>query len=141
MAIDLSKGGDGKSVPAPAINMTPLVDVVLVLLIIFMVVAPLLTKQLVVHLPKPPDAAKSDLEEAVKPLMLGVEASGALVINGQATDAEDLKTRLPRLLAARADKIVYVSASDKTPYATVIHAMDLIRQSGAGHVALLTQKL
>src|SRR5512132_3775088 len=97
--------GSGKRV-APQMNVTPLVDVVLVLLIIFMVITPLLTKQFWVHVPKKDDPAKPEPPpppDAAPPVLLLVGADGNLRINKEVVTEADLQEKLHRIFAARHD--------------------------------------
>jgi len=126
-----------KSKVHPDMNVTPLVDVVLVLLIIFMVLAPVVSAHYVGRLP-PPDDTDEDIAEANpdnKPLVLRVterEGPGGEVepvftvgsIELDTTDADKPPAyRLGRLAAGRADKVIYVDAADETDYGYVLEAM------------------
>lgn len=137
-------GAKGKKTHAtPQMNVTPLVDVVLVLLIIFMVVTPLLSKQFWLQLPK----QETEATEATPPpsenksVVLTVDTSGALKINGTDIPKEELKDKVTRYMAARPDKVVYFDAADDAPYAVTVEAMDIARQGGAKTIAILTKKI
>ncbi|MFY0582117.1 biopolymer transporter ExbD [Cystobacter fuscus] len=126
MAFDL---GGGKGGIRPAMNVTPLVDVVLVLLIIFMVVTPLMTKQMSLDVP-----GKSDEKietppppGALPPLVLTLTKSGALRINRDVVPRDQLVTRLQRMLNARPDKIVFFDAENDVPYGSAMDVLDLAR--------------
>lgn len=137
----MAVGGAGKKGQVtPHMNVTPLVDVVLVLLIIFMVVTPLLSKQFWLQLPKQ-EETKSAAPEENKSVVLTVEKSGALKINGSPLERAELKDKISRYMAARPDKVVYFDAADDAPYATTVEAMDIARQGGAKTVAILTKKV
>lgn len=132
--------GDAKGV-TPQMNVTPLVDVVLVLLIIFMVVTPLLTKQFWVHTPKQekaevtPEQAQQD---PMPPLVLRVGADRALTVNGTSVDLSELPERLKRMFAARDDHILFFDAADDAPYGFTVEVMDRAREGGAVTIAALT---
>jgi len=131
----------GKSKTAqvvPQMNVTPLVDVVLVLLIIFMVVTPLLSKQLWLQLPKQEASATPSENKSV---VLTVNKEGTFRINGEPVARADLKDRITRAMAARPDKVVYFDAADDAPYAASVEGMDVARQGGAKTVAILTKKV
>jgi len=121
-------------------NVTPLVDVVLVLLIIFMVVTPLLAKQFSLNLPKneesnePPDPNN-------KSIVLTVDKAGSMRVNGQLIARSELRERLPRMLAAKSQKVAYFDADDDTPYAVAVEAMDFARGAGAKNLAIMTEKV
>ena len=143
MAMNTSSGGKRGAI-APAMNVTPLVDVVLVLLIIFMVVTPLLTKQLWLNLPQkddktaltPPPAA----DDPDKPVVLTVDAAGVIRINRAEVPRAELSARVARILAARADGLLYFDAADDAPYGVTVDVMDRARRGGARSIAILTEK-
>ncbi|WP_164011318.1 ExbD/TolR family protein [Pyxidicoccus trucidator] len=139
MAFDV---GGGKGGLRPTMNVTPLVDVVLVLLIIFMVVTPLLTKQMWMNVP-----AKSDKQDppppppdALPPVVLTVDRAGVLRINREEVPREQVVARLQRMLNARPDKIVFFDASDDVPYGAAMDVLDLAR-GGDITVGVLPEKL
>ncbi|XXZ09241.1 biopolymer transporter ExbD [Sorangium sp. So ce315] len=134
-------GGKRRGV-APSMNVTPLVDVVLVLLIIFMVVTPLLAKQLWLNLPKKDDAAKlaPPPDDADEPVVLTVDERGVLRINQAEVQRGELKERLARIFAARSDDVLYFDADDEAVYAVAVEAMDAARMGGAKTIAVLTEK-
>ena len=139
MAFDV---GGGKGGLRPTMNVTPLVDVVLVLLIIFMVVTPLLTKQMRMNVP-----AKSDKQDqpppppdALPPVVLTVDRAGVLRINREEVPREQVVARLQRMLNARPDKIVFFDAGDDVPYGAAMDVLDLAR-GGDITVGVLPDKL
>ena len=135
--------GDAKGV-TPTMNVTPLVDVVLVLLIIFMVVTPLLTKQFWVHTPKQekeevtPEQANQD---PTPPLVLRVDADRAVTVNGTPVDVAELAERLKRMFAARDDHILFFDAADDVGYGYAVEVMDKAREGGAVTIAALTNAI
>jgi biopolymer transport protein ExbD len=140
MAFDV---GGGKGGIRPAMNVTPLVDVVLVLLIIFMVVTPLMTKSMAMTVP-----AKADKEQeatppppnALPPVVLTLTKSGALQINREDVSREQVVARLQRMLNARPDKIVFFDAGDDVPYGSALEVLDLAR-GGNLTVAVLPEAI
>ncbi len=140
MAFDV---GGGKGGIRPAMNVTPLVDVVLVLLIIFMVVTPLMTKSMAMTVP-----AKADKEQeapppppnALPPVVLTLTKSGALQINREDVPREQVVARLQRMLNARPDKIVFFDAGDDVPYGSALEVLDLAR-GGNLTVAVLPEAI
>ena len=143
MGMAITTGGSKKTQVTPAMNVTPLVDVVLVLLIIFMVVTPLLSKQFWLNLPKKDEDAKvvPPLPDAEKNLVLTVHKSGVIKVNNNEVPKAELKDRMQRMLAARSDKVLYFDAEDDAPYALVLEAMDLARMGGASTIAIVTEKV
>jgi biopolymer transport protein ExbD len=143
MAISLGTGGK-KKVVEPAMNVTPLVDVVLVLLIIFMVVTPLLSKNFWVHLPK---QEKEEIEpeqlpdDPVPPLVLRVGPDHSLQVNGAVIGFEELSDRLKRMFAARDDHILFFDADDETDYGFAVEVLDQARDGGAVTIAPLVEGL
>ena len=131
--------GNGKQ-PVPQMNVTPLVDVVLVLLIIFMVVTPLLTKQFWLTLPKKDDAAVTPPSND-QSIVLSVDKAGVLRINRTEVPRAELGPKLTRLLAAKEQKVIFFDADDDAPYGVAVEAMDLARGGGAKNIAILTEKI
>ncbi len=121
----------GKARITPQMNVTPLVDVVLVLLIIFMVVTPLLTKQFWLHVPKKDDAPSEPRPDDEPPLVLSMAADGSLRVNREAITVEELAVRLPRMFAARGDHVLVFDAAGGAPYGKAVGAMDHARAAGA----------
>ncbi|AEI63374.1 ExbD/TolR family protein [Corallococcus macrosporus] len=140
MAFDL--GGGGKGGIRPAMNVTPLVDVVLVLLIIFMVVTPLMTKQMWMTVPAKGDdkEAPPPPPDALPPVVLTVDRSGVLRINREEVPRDQVVARLQRMLNARPDKIVFFDASDDVPYGAAMDVLDLAR-GGDITIGVLPDKL
>lgn len=137
-------GGQRKGGPTPQMNVTPLVDVVLVLLIIFMVITPLLTKTFWVHTPK---QEKEEVERAEldkdpnPPLVMKVSAARTVAVNGVEIPIDDLAMRLRRMFAAREDHVLFFDADDGAPFGFAMEAMDRAREGGAVTIAPLTSAL
>ena len=135
-------GGNGKRV-APSMNVTPLVDVVLVLLIIFMVITPMMTRQFKVNLPAKDDneqpAAPSPDEKP--PVVLSLDASGAISLNREPITDAELPERLQRVFAARGENLLFFAAHDDAPYGRAMEVMDRARGGGAATIAIVTEPL
>ena len=137
MGVDLDQDG-GKKRVRPVMNITPLVDVVLVLLIIFMVVTPLLTKQLWLNVPpRPEENSPPPPPDAVPPLVLTVERDGVTKVNGEVISRAELAPRLVRMLNARPDKVVFFDADSTMEYGHALEVMDLVRGGGVETLAVL----
>ncbi|WP_136924306.1 ExbD/TolR family protein [Polyangium aurulentum] len=135
-------GSEKKGVAQPVMNVTPLVDVVLVLLIIFMVVTPLLNKQMWLNLPKKDEDAKNEPPppDADKPVVLTVDEGGVVKINQTVVERGELRERLRRIFAARSDQLLYFDAADEAPYGIAVEVMDIAKMGGAKGIAILTEK-
>ena len=141
MGVDLESGG-GKRRIKPQMNITPLVDVVLVLLIIFMVVTPLLTKQLWLNLPPKVEAeAPPPPPGALPPLVLTVDRDGTTKVNGEAIARAELGPRLVRMVNARPDKVVFFDADSALDYGAALEVMDLVRGGGVQTLAVLADEV
>lgn len=115
------------------INITPLVDVVLVLLIIFLITAPVLYQSAIkVQLPK----AKSGEEAKKTPLSFTLSESGELLWDRDRIDWETLSKRLAAMGAGISEETAIISADEKTPHGTVIRLMDVLRQAGLSKFGL-----
>lgn len=127
----------------PSMNVTPLVDVVLVLLIIFMVITPMLMRQFWLHLPVKDDAPESLAAPAdVKPpVVLSLRASGELRINRDVVTEAELPDQLRRVFAARSEHTLFFNAADDVPYARAMNILDRARAGGALTIAVLTEPL
>jgi biopolymer transport protein ExbD len=119
------------------INVTPLIDVVLVLLIIFMVVTPLVERDLAVQL-STEKRTEDATEIAPDQVLVAVGPSGALSVNARAVPAGQYVSTLRSLLDGRApeDQVVFVVAGDDTTYAHLVEAIDRAKQAGATAVGL-----
>ncbi len=126
----------GGSRPMSEINITPFVDVMLVLLIIFMVAAPLLTVGVPVELPK--TAATSLPSDNEEPLTVTIDASGIVMIQTSEVDRADLVSRLRAIAEERADDRVYLRADGSVPYETVAQIMGALNAGGFSSIGLVT---
>jgi biopolymer transport protein ExbD/biopolymer transport protein TolR len=128
--------------PNSEINVTPLVDVVLVLLIIFMVVTPLLEKDIDVRVP---DSEQVEPETEIPPdqLVVSLDVAGRIKINSEDVSDEEYVARLTRVVAAkpRGEKLVFFMADEKTNYGKLVAALDGARQAGAETLGMMTEKI
>lgn len=122
--------------PMSEINVTPFVDVMLVLLIIFMVAAPLLTVGVPVELPK--TAANSLPTEQEEPLTLTLEASGQISIMNTPVSADELIPRLRAIAAERSDDKVFLRADGAIAYERVVQIMGALSRGGFSDIGLVT---
>ena len=128
--------GRRKTAPMAEINVTPFVDVMLVLLIVFMVAAPLLTVGVDVDLPK--TAAGALPSETEEPLTVTLTAEGAIVIQTTETPETEFLTRLRGIAQERADDKVFLRADGAIAYARVMQIMGAMNAAGFGNIGLVT---
>ena len=136
--------GQAKGSVTPQMNVTPLVDVVLVLLIIFMVITPLLTKNFWVHVPKQEkeEVTRDQLQQdPTPPLVLHVGGGRSIQVNGADVGFDELTERLRRMFAAREDHILFFDAADDADYGFAVEVMDQARAGGAVTIVALTTAL
>jgi biopolymer transport protein ExbD/biopolymer transport protein TolR len=124
----------------PVINVTPLVDVVLVLLIIFLVVTPMLLKQFSIQVP-PQEETATPANDAEKQIVLRLDHRGQLTLNSEVVAVSELEGRLRRAFAARSQAVVFFDAESTTKYGDAVHIMDLARGAGATTVGIVTEPL
>lgn len=120
------------------INVTPLVDVMLVLLIIMMIVAPLLQKGAPVRLPSATNSA--DKPETQGQTVVAVTARGEYYVNGVPIPEADLRRRVEEILENQTEKIVLIKADEDASYGKVMEAMDELRAAGIEDMGLITER-
>jgi len=128
--------GEDRYKPLAEINVTPMVDVMLVLLIIFMVTAPLLTVGVPLDLPK---TSAARVVQPQQPIVLSLNREGETFIGSERVDPADLKERLARLAADDPDRIVYVRGDRTILYAQLMDALGLVNSAGFTKVSLLAE--
>jgi len=118
------------------INVTPLVDVMLVLLVIFMVTAPMMQQGVQVNLPKADAKAMTPPEETV---VVTVDKGGRTFINKDEVPAGDLRSKLSTMFATRSKKEVFLKADASVPYGEVVRAMADIKGAGIERLGMVTE--
>ena len=129
--------GRGRSRPMSEINVTPFVDVMLVLLIIFMVTAPLLTVGVEVNLPKTEAGAVAGDDE---PLAISITAAGEIFLQDTSVPLETLVPRLRAITGENQDLRIFVRGDADINYGRVMEVMGTINRAGYRRVALITQR-
>jgi biopolymer transport protein ExbD len=123
--------------PKGDINVTPLIDVVLVLLIIFMVLTPSLLKHLTAAVPKKSEEVTPQVSESA--IVVEYTANRELTVNGEPVAPEALAEKLAERLRAARQKAIFFKAEDEAPYGEVVHLLDIARGVGAQTLAVVTQ--
>ncbi len=131
-----SRAGDRRMMAE--INVTPMVDVMLVLLIIFMVTAPMLTQGVDVNLPKASAKAMRSDEER---LVLTVDANSRIFVGKQPVEFNRLSPVLKRIVSQRTDRQVYFRADRSVPYGFVVKVIAEVRNSGIEKLGMVTEPL
>ena len=134
MAMQVGDSGGVKS----DINVTPLVDVMLVLLIIMMIVAPMLQKGVDVRLPVA--ANSSNKPETQDQTVLAIKSDKTLWVNGVHVRDTDLRQRIEEVLENKKEKIILIKADEDVEYSAVMGAMDSLRAGGIEDMGLITEK-
>ena len=135
MAMDL---GGAKGGVKSDINVTPLVDVMLVLLIIMMLVAPLLQQGVPVKLPTA--ANTTDKPETQDQTVLAIGRNKELYLNAKPVTEQELATRINEILENKKEKVVLIKADEEVEYGAVMAAMDSLRQAGVEDIGLVTER-
>jgi len=134
MQVGNSKGG-----PRSEINVTPFVDVVLVLLIIFMVLTPLMLREIGVTIPRKADEEVT-ADVAAQQLVLHLTDKGEILLAGRPVQLSNLAGHVRTMLAKRRDKLMFVRVDDKVLYGLAVQAMDICRGAGVKTLGMTTKK-
>jgi biopolymer transport protein TolR len=122
--------------PMSEINVTPFVDVMLVLLIVFMVTAPLLTVGVPIDLPK---TKAQSISDSVEPLVVSIDGEGEIYIQDTTVELKNLIARLSAITENKADTRIYVRGDRTIDYGRVMEVMGRINNAGFSRVALITE--
>jgi biopolymer transport protein TolR len=134
MAMDSTPQREGTSISQ--INVTPLVDVMLVLLVIFMVTAPIIQQGVQVNLPQARAGAVAGDEE---PLIVSITQNGRLYLNDNVISLSDLGKKLRSVRQLRKDKEVYLRADQNVRYGVVMKAIEVIKEAGIVKLGMVTR--
>lgn len=136
MAVGTHKGSMAE------MNVVPLIDILLVLIIIFMVITPTTPKGLDALVPQPaPPGAKEDPALLAKTIVVQVTASGKVLINQDEISWDQLGPRIEDIFKMRAEKVAFVKGDDSVDFADVARAIDIMRGNGVDKVGLITAKV
>ena len=134
----MSAGGNDGTINE--INVTPMVDVMLVLLIIFMVITPMLSKGVSVDLVRTRNPIAMDEADKEDAVLVAVTRDGQAFFGTRRVTNEELQTQVTDQVANRIDKTVYLKCDARSNYARVVEVVNLIRTAGVDQVGLLTEK-
>lgn len=134
-------GGGDKGAVVSEINVTPMADVMLVMLIIFMVITPMLQKGVSVEMAKttnPVDMQEADQDDAV---LVAVTRDGKFFLGKDRVTLDELPILVLDVLAERLDKTIYVKSDFRSKYGDVVAVIDTVRAAGVDQIGLLTERL
>ena len=127
--------------PVADINVTPMVDVMLVMLIIFMVITPMLSKGITVDMYKGKNPIAMQAADKSDAIIVAIQRDGGTFLNTTKMPAEDLPPKVKDLLTNRLDKMVFVRADSRARYEKVVDVVDNLRAAGVDQLGLLTDKI
>jgi len=136
MNVGGSKGG-----PQANINMTPMIDILLVLLIIFMVITPMTPHGLEALVPQPPPPGAQATAADSRTVVIIIEKDKSMTINTEPTDEQRLGKRLEDIFKTRAERVVFVKGHPDLEYQTVARVIDIAKGAGIDKVGLMTAKI
>ncbi len=136
MAVGGPAGG-----PKADINMTPMIDVLLVLIIIFMVITPLTPKGLEALVPQPPPPNQKQQQSDQRTVVIVINRDRSMMINQEPTDEQKLGPRLEEIFKTRAERVVFVKGDPNLEYQYVAKAIDIAHGAGIDKVGLMTAKV
>jgi len=137
----MSMSVGGKKGAMSDINITPYIDILLVLLIIFMVITPVRQMDLDVKIPQTSNDTDKKAPADPNVIVVSVGESAQIAINQEPTSIANLGSKLQEIYSARANKNMFISASAKLPYGDVVRVIDFAMGAGVGDVGLLTEEI
>jgi biopolymer transport protein TolR len=136
--MSMNVGGGKKSMSD--INITPYIDILLVLLIIFMVITPVRQMDLDVKVPQQQEAeAQAEVPQDV--IVVSIGESAQIAINQEQVSIANLGRELQKIYSARSNKNMFVSASPRLPYGDIVRIIDIAKGAGVGEIGLITEEI
>ncbi len=136
MSMAVGSGGGPKKDP----NITPYIDILLVLLIIFMVITPFTPKGIDVRVPeKLPDDIDQQIADRFQGIVISLNADGSMFINREPVTFETLSQRLVAIYSARADKAIFIKGDKRLIYGDVVKAIDIAKGAGVEEIGLMME--
>jgi biopolymer transport protein ExbD len=135
----MAVGGAGQA--KADINMTPLIDVLLVLLIIFMVITPLTPKGLETLVPQPNPNQTPQQDQVDRTVVISIDKDRKMMINMEPTDEQKLGDRLTDIFKTRAEKVVFIKGDPNLEFRWVAQAIDIAKGAGIDKIGLMTPKI
>ena len=126
----------GANASIAQINVTPLVDVMLVLLVIFMVTAPIIQQGVTVELPKTRAAPLASAEE---PLVVGIAKSGGIYLNDNPIALDELRAKLVAIAQVRPDRQLFLRADRNVPYGEIVRVIAAVKEAGVNRLGMVTE--
>jgi len=130
--------GGGKGAMSD-INITPYIDILLVLLIIFMVITPVSQMNLKIKVPQKPDVETTGVNPNV--IVVSIGEAGQVAINNEPVNIVNLGVELQNIYSARSNKNMFVSASPRVIYGDVVNIIDIAKGAGVGEIGLITEEI
>ncbi len=136
----MAVGGEPGAVKSD-INMTPFIDILLVLLIIFMVIAPVTPKGLEALVPQPAPPGQQAAQADTRTVVISINKDRSMLINQEPVTEDRLGSRLEEIFKTRAERVVFVKGDPELEYRYVASAIDIAKGAGIDKVGLMTQKI